>query len=112
MIRYIKIDGKNVLFKATASTLTRYANEFNEDALKAFFGAQDELKNSGGFSAESLRSMFNLAYIMAKQADPSIAPDPMEWLDTFDVFDINDVMPQIIELWAESMGTAVPSKKN
>lgn len=112
MVRYIEIDGKQVPFKATASTLTRYANEFNGDALKAFFDAQDELKNSGGFSSESLNAMFRLAYIMAKQANPSISNDPLDWLDTFDVFDLNEVMPKIVALWAESMGTNIESKKN
>ena len=41
----------------------------------------------------------NIAYIMAWQYDHTIAEDPNEWLDQFEMFDIYIVLPQIIDLW-------------
>ena len=43
--------------------------------------------------------MRNIAYVMAKHADPSIPDTPEEWLDGFNTFSIYQVLPQIIELW-------------
>lgn len=40
----------------------------------------------------------NIAFIMAKHADPSIPDTPEEWLDNFNTFSIYQVLPQLIEL--------------
>ena len=50
-------------------------------------------------TAEDGLEMFeNIAYVMAKHADPSIPDTPEEWLDGFNTFSIYQVLPQIIEL--------------
>ena len=60
----------------------------------------------------SLEMFENIAYIMAKHADPSI-PDSLEkWLDEFSTFSIYQVLPKIIELWGLNVQTDVESKKN
>ena len=53
----------------------------------------------------------NIAYIMAKHADPSIPDSPEEWLDEFSTFSIYQVLPKIIELWGLNVQTDVESKK-
>lgn len=53
----------------------------------------------------------NIAYIMAKHADPSISDSPEEWLDEFSTFSIYQVLPKIIELWGMNVQTDVQSKK-
>lgn len=41
----------------------------------------------------------NIAYIMAKHAEPQAVPDtPEEWLDGFNTFSIYQVLPEIIKL--------------
>ena len=47
----------------------------------------------------SLEMFENIAYTMAKHADPSIPDSPEEWLDEFSTFSIYQVLPKIIELW-------------
>ena len=54
----------------------------------------------------------NIAYIMAKHADPSIPDTPQEWLYNFNTFSIYQVLPKIIELWGLNVQTDVQSKKN
>ena len=60
----------------------------------------------------SLEMFENIAYIMAKHADPSIPDTPEEWLDNFNTFSIYQVLPKIIELWGLNVQTDVQSKKN
>ena len=61
----------------------------------------------------SLEMFENIAYIMAKHADPTTVPDsPEEWLDEFSTFSIYQVLPEIIELWGLNIQSEVESKKN
>ena len=60
----------------------------------------------------SLEMFENIAYVMAKHADPSIPDTPEEWLDGFNTFSIYQVLPQIIELWGLNTQTDVQAKKN
>ena len=54
----------------------------------------------------------NIAYTMAKHADPQIPGEVDEWLDGFNTFSIYEVLPQIIELWGINTQQQVESKKN
>ena len=60
----------------------------------------------------SLELFENIAFIMAKHADPSIPDTPEEWLDGFGTFSIYQVLPQLIELWGLNVKTDVEAKKN
>jgi hypothetical protein len=61
----------------------------------------------------SLEMFENIAYIMAKHADPENVPDnPDEWLEAFNTFSIYEVLPQLIELWGLNVETQAESKKN
>jgi hypothetical protein len=53
----------------------------------------------------------NIAYIMAKHADPSIPDTPEVWLDAFNTFSIYQVLLKIIELWGINVQTQVEAKK-
>lgn len=59
----------------------------------------------------SLEMFENIAFIMAKHADPSIPDTPEEWLDNFNTFSIYQVLPQLIELWGLNVKTDVEAKK-
>ena len=52
----------------------------------------------GNLDTFSLEMFENIAYVMAKHADPSVPNTPEEWLDGFNTFPIYQILPQIIEL--------------
>ena len=116
MIKNIEIDGKQVPFRASAAIPRIYRIKFHRDIYKDL----DALgKAVGDGNAEnssldmfSLEMFENIAYIMAKHADPSIPDSPEEWLDEFSTFSIYQVLPKIIELWGLNVQTQVQSKKN
>ena len=74
-------------------------------------GSRQEYRK--GHDIESLEVFENIAYIMAKHADPENVPDnPDEWLEAFNTFSIYEVLPQLIELWGLNVETQAESKKN
>lgn len=110
MEKKILIEGKEVPFKATASTTRRYRERFNRD----LFVDINELiprAQTGQLRADDLQVFENIAYIMARQADPTIPEDPDEWLDSFEFMSIYTVLPEIIELWGLNVETLENPKK-
>ena len=112
MEKVIRIDDKDVKFRATAATTRRYRQYFGRDLLIDFQKLEEGAGQDGSLSAETLTIFEDLAYTMAKQADPSIPDDADEWLDGFDMFSIYVVLPQIVELWRlSSLPTSISKKK-
>ncbi len=115
LTKTISIDGKDVVFRASAAIPRIYRIKFQRDiykdlaALEKAVGTNDEGKST--LDMFSLELFENIAYIMAKHADPSIPDSPEEWLDSFSTFSIYQVLPQLIELWGLNMKTEVQSKK-
>ena len=116
MVKKIEIDGKEVAFRASAAIPRIYRLKFQRDIYKdlaalekAIGDNSEEVSNLDMFSLEMFE---NIAYIMAKHADPSIPDTPEEWLDEFNTFSIYQVLPKIIELWGLNMRTEVEAKKN
>ena len=46
--------------------------------------------------------LYDVIWTMAKSADKSI-PDPMEWLDGFETFPLQEIMTEVQELLENSM---------
>ena len=116
MTKKVQIDGKEVLFKASAAIPRIYRLKFHRDIYKDLrdlekaVGDSDEKESS--LDLFSLEMFENIAYIMAKHATPQEVPDtPEEWLDGFNTFSIYQVLPEIIELWGLNVQTQVESKK-
>ena len=116
IMRKVEIDGKQVPFKASAAIPRIYRIKFNRDIYKdlrslekAVGEGNEENSNLDLFSLEMFE---NIAYVMAKHADPNIPDTPEEWLDEFNTFSIYQVLPSIIELWGLNVQTEVESKKN
>ena len=116
LTKTIEIDGKQVPFKASAAIPRIYRIKFHRDVYKDLAALEkvvgknaEENSNLDMFSLEMFE---NIAYIMAKHADPSIPDTPEEWLDNFNTFSIYQVLPKIIELWGLNVQTDVQSKKN
>ena len=116
MVQKIEIDGKQVPFRASAAIPRIYRTKFQRDIYKdlatlekAIGNNSEEVSNLDMFSLEMFE---NIAYIMAKHADPNIPDTPEEWLDEFNTFSIYQVLPKIIELWGLNVKSESDAKKN
>ncbi len=116
MKKIIEIDGKKVPFKASAAIPRMYRLKYGRDIFKDLTKLEKALNN--GNEEESNLDMFsletfeNIAYLMAKHADPSVPDSAEDWLDEFSVFSIYQVLPEIINLWGLNLQTQSDAKKN
>ena len=113
----ITIDGIEVPFKASAAVPRLYRLKFGRDIYKDFASLQtnveEEDAEKSGLDIESLEVFENIAFIMAKHADPDNVPDsPDDFLEQFNTFSIYEILPQLIELWGLNTATQIESKKN
>lgn len=112
----IEIDGKEVTFKASAAVPRMYRLKFRRDIFKDMGDLMKDVQASdqelSGLSIESLEIFENIAYMMAKYADPNVPDNIDEWLDQFETFSIYMVMPKIVELWGMNVEQQAESKKN
>ena len=113
----ITVDGIEVPFKASAAVPRLYRLKFHRDIYKDFAALQTNIKEgdeeNSTLDIESLEVFENIAFIMAKHADPENVPDyPDDFLEQFNTFSIYEILPQLIELWGLNTATQVESKKN
>ena len=126
MEKRIKIDGKEIRMRASALIPRLYRCKFGRDIIKDINirkkaydktqnlpeDATEEQKRDAQLSALDLTIFENVAYVMAKHADNTIPETPEEWLDSFEMFSIYEVLPEILEMWKFSQKTtAIPKKK-
>lgn len=113
----ITVDGIEVPFKASAAVPRLYRLKFGRDIYKDFSALQKNVKEgdeeNSTLDIESLEVFENIAFVMAKHADPENVPDnPDDFLEQFNTFSIYEILPQLIELWGLNTATQVESKKN
>ena len=103
-------------FKASAAVPRLYRLKFRRDIYQDFAALQksvgENTEESSALDIESLEVFENIAYIMAKHADPVVPASPDEWLEQFNTFSIYEILPQLIDLWGLNVETQVKSKKN
>lgn len=107
MEKTLIIDGQKVKFKSNGATPLRYKAQFKQD----FFKEIIKLIPLAGLSAEEVTPehleiidfevFFNITWILAKSADPSI-PEPIEWLEQFDEFPMGEILPELQEMLLSS----------
>lgn len=112
----IVIDGITVPFKASAAVPRLYRLKFHRDIYKDFASLKTDVaegdENKSELDIESLEVFENIAYIMAKHADPENVPDsPDDFLERFNTFSIYEILPQLIELWASILLCKLSLKK-
>ena len=117
MTKKINTDGKDVMFKASAAIPRIYRLKFHRDIYKDLRDLEKAVDSSSEEQSSldlfSLEMFENIAFVMAKHADPTAVPDsPEDWLDEFNTFSIYQVLPEIIELWGLNVQSEVESKKN
>lgn len=115
IVKNIEIDGKEIPFRASAAIPRIYRVKFGRDIYKDLAFLNKVVKNNSeeasGLDSLSLEMFENIAYVMAKHADPDIPDTAEEWLDEFNVFSIYQILPKIIELWNLNIQTQAESKK-
>lgn len=115
IIKNIEIDGRPVPFKASAAIPRIYRLKFGRDIFadidKLIEATKRESPEQSGLDMVTLGTFEDVAYTMAQYADPTVPDTPEAWLDTFNMFSIYLILPQIIELWKLNTQTSVESKK-
>lgn len=121
MEKTIKIDGQDIRLKSTAATPIRYKTQFKKDYFSELLKLAktfDFIKlnengevNVSEMSDEAivrfdLEPLYNFVWVLAKSADSSI-PEPLEWLDGFDAFPLQEVFGQVTELLGHSIQSNV-----
>lgn len=125
MEKVLNIDGKEVKMRASALIPRMYRFKFGRDIIRDMNSlrkaykkildlpkdATEEEKEDAQLSVVDLTIFENVAFVMAKHADPSIPDTPDEWLDGFEMFSIYEVLPEILNLWSLSNATTSDPKK-
>ncbi len=114
--KIIKVDGKDVKFRFSATVPRLYRIKFGRDIFKdlaklekAYKGKEEDGEE---LQIDDMEIFENVAYVMAFHADPSIPGTIDEWLDQFEMFSIYEVLPEILKLWGTNLITDVEAKKN
>ncbi len=110
MEKVITIGDKEIKMKATAGTPRLYRMMFRRDLMSDMARLSKSMQKQE-FDVPDLETFENVAYLMAKQADAQ-SPGIDEWFDEFEIFDIYQVLPQILSLWSMETETQIESKKN
>lgn len=140
MDKVITVSGKEVGFRATALTPRLYRHKIGRDIVRDMNQLQTSFKKAveaqnlqppkkdapdwqkknyeeavqhAQLSVIDLEIFENVAWVMARQYDPTLPDTPDEWLDKIDgTFSVYEVLPQILELWQmNQQTTSIPKKK-
>lgn len=127
LTKNIEIDGKNILFAASAAIPRVYRIQFKRDIFqdmakieKSVKKSQDKQKENqvseSYIPIEDLEMFENVAFVMAKHAAQKKGQDfpnnVYDWLDQFNTFSIYTILPEIVKLWNLNQQTQVKPKKN
>ena len=127
MERTVNIDGREVRLRASAAIPRMYRIRFRRDIIQDMSSIQraisqarenvtklntDENDEVSSLPLDALTMFENIAYLMARHADPEAVPDSVDaWLDGLETFSIYQVMPVIQEMWEENLRTLNEPKK-
>lgn len=117
MNKKIQIGDKEITFASSAALPHMYRRIFKRD----IFVDMDHLRKSirkgangtAQLDVDSMEMFENLAWCMAKHADPGLTDDIEEWLGQFGTFDIYNLLPEIFAIWTEeNKSTSTLKKRN
>lgn len=116
MEQTLVIGGKNVVFRKSGATMLSYkrqtGREFYSD-LTAFLSCVKHDKDGKvsmtdgvpdvDMSKFDMEYMYQMLHVMARAADKSIPSDILEWLDTFEDFDVIGAFCQLLPMLGKEM---------
>lgn len=106
----VKIDGKDVRFKATAAVPLLYRRKFKRDLFRDVEAAATAKDDSA--AEKSMGTIERMAYIMAYHADPSGVPDSLEeWMENIPVMSMFSLIPVVMALWSGDLDQLEEAKK-
>mgnify|MGYP007101830498 CR=1 FL=1 len=111
----LHIGEKDVAFKSSAAIPRLYRTLFKRDIFRDLTKLEESYRQkagSGALEVTDLEIFENVAYVMAKHADPSIPDSIDDWLDQFEMFSIYEILPEILELWGSNLFTTIQPAKN
>lgn len=123
MEKTIDFGGQLIPMRASALVPRLYRFKFGRDMISDMRALQRSMENvledrkagddAADLTLEDITIFENVAYIMAKHADPAVPSEPEEWLDSLEgVFSIYAALPDMLELWGlNNLTTSVPVKK-
>jgi hypothetical protein len=116
MDKIVKIGDKEVKFRATARTPRLYrvliGRDMIQDMNKLMKAYRRKKEDDDELDILDLQIFEDVAYVMARHANPDMEEKTAdEWLDTFDMFSIYEVLPHILELWALNTKQTSKAKK-
>lgn len=108
--RKILVGETEMPFRASAAIPRLYRFKFRRD----IFADLSKLEGTPLMAGDGtgMAIIEDIAYIMAKHADPAIPNAVEEWLEGFDMMALYFAAPEILMLWQENNETLVQSKKN
>lgn len=114
----IHVGSKDIPMRASALIPRLYRVKFGRDMIRDMKALQDsynEAKDDAekDLTVADLTIFENIAWLLAKHADPNVPSDPDEWLDSIDgILSIYEVLPEILSMWSENLHqTSVQAKK-
>lgn len=127
MEKTILISGVPVQFKCTGAFLLRFKRLTGKDPIKeiakleTIFSKQNKEDKENeeneeneenkevkidDISINDLEILYEIAWVLAKSADDSI-PDMIEWIESFEVFPIADIIVDLIELLQKAFSSTL-----
>lgn len=126
-IRTIKVGELEIPMRASALVPRLYRAKFGRDMMRDLLGLSDKIKKAAksadgndnaddddsGFDEIDLTIFENVAWMLAKHADPTVPGEPDDWLDSIPgILSIYEALPQILALWSDNLKTtSLPRKK-
>jgi len=113
MVKTINIDGRELTLKATGLTPIKYANEYSgEDMIVEMQKLMAANKSEDVIPPGLLTVLAKTAFIMARDGTPELEQNTWEeFLDSFDLLPIYDLLPVVIELWGKNTKSTSVRKK-
>lgn len=118
LVRDIPVGSITIPMRASAQIPRLYRVKFGRDIMRDMMRLQKNMHAAqenpdADLDAADLTIFEDVAWIMAKHADPNVPSNPDEWLDSIPgVLSIYEALPEIISLWADNLKTtSVPRKK-
>ena len=116
MEKIIRIDGRDIPFRATAAIPRLYLIKFGRDIMQDMKDIQQAVEKAENgeepIPVKLLEFFEYVAYLMARHANPQMPEHSgEEWVDRFNTFSMIEGVPERLEEWKANNGTLAESKK-